>query len=85
MPFKKACRGWKRVQTSKASGKTPKISKIWHRKQRLIEICETPEMWNRSWKTKSKSPKYDHASVKAILTTKTENIIVSLDVKYMAT
>ena len=85
MPFKVACRCWKMVQTSKASRKTPKISKIWHRKQRLTEICETPKMWNRSWKTKSKSPKYYHASVKAILNTKIENITVSLDVKYMAT
>ena len=50
-----------------------------------METYESPKMWTRSWKTKRKSPKYKHASVKALLTTKTENISVALDVKYMAT
>ena len=38
----------------------------------------------RSVKCKSNSPKYQHTSVKALLTTKTKNITVALDVRYMA-
>ena len=48
------------------------ISEIWHHKQRSIETCERPKMWTRPLKTKSKSPKYQHASVKALLTPKTK-------------
>ena len=75
--------GLKEVQKSKASGKGefPKYDIINKGQQKFVKRQNV----NQVMKTESRNSKYQHASLKASLTTKTGNITVALDFKYMET